>query len=110
MMGFYSNLLTKNIALGGSLDSAVSAYTVGSSRNTSLLQTDVTDEALSSTLAADAKAAVPEENVATGQRNLEPSLQPEQSHKAASFTSDAQSSPIEGFKTEEVSTKPSPVR
>ena len=38
MMGFYSNLLTKNIALGGSLDSAVSAYTAGSSRNTNLLR------------------------------------------------------------------------
>ena len=33
MAGFYSNLLTKNIAMGGDINAAVSAYTAGSGRN-----------------------------------------------------------------------------
>jgi coiled-coil domain-containing protein 55 len=33
MTGFYSNLLTKNIALGGSVDHATSAFTTGSKRH-----------------------------------------------------------------------------
>ena len=39
MQGFYSNLLTKNVALGGDVDAnAVSVYTAGSSRQTQLLK------------------------------------------------------------------------
>ena len=39
MMGFYSNLLTKNIAMGSSVeDAAISAYTAGSKRQLSLLE------------------------------------------------------------------------
>lgn len=36
MAGFYANLLTKNIAMGGALESAVSAYTAGSERHARL--------------------------------------------------------------------------
>ena len=39
MMGFYSNLLTKNIAMGSSVeDTAISAYTAGSKRQLTLLE------------------------------------------------------------------------
>lgn len=42
MQGFYQNLLTKNIAVGGSIeDSAVSAYTAGSSRQQLILSATV---------------------------------------------------------------------
>lgn len=34
MAGFYTNLLTKNLAMGGSLDNAKSAFTAGSKRHT----------------------------------------------------------------------------
>ena len=41
MSGFYSNLLTKNVAMGSSIeDSAISAYTSGSKRQTSLLSSE----------------------------------------------------------------------
>ncbi|CAM9672290.1 unnamed protein product, partial [Phaeothamnion confervicola] len=33
MSGFYSNLLTKNVAMGGAVEHATSAFTVGSKRN-----------------------------------------------------------------------------
>ena len=41
MHGFYSNMLTKNISMGGDVaTNATSAYTTGSDRQHSLLQTD----------------------------------------------------------------------
>jgi hypothetical protein len=40
MQGFYANLLTKNVAMGGDVDAhAVSVYTAGSARQTHLLDT-----------------------------------------------------------------------
>lgn len=38
MQGFYSNLLTKNVAMGGSMDNAVSIYTSGSKRQAHQLE------------------------------------------------------------------------
>jgi hypothetical protein len=43
MSGFYSNLLSKNIAMGGSMDGAVSAYTAGSNRNAKLSEASVVE-------------------------------------------------------------------
>lgn len=43
MQGFYANLLTKNISMGGDVSSAVSAYTAGSHRQ-QLLSSDPTIE------------------------------------------------------------------
>lgn len=37
MDSFYANLMTKNIALGGTIDNAISAYTAGSSRSQTLI-------------------------------------------------------------------------
>ena len=46
MMGFYSNLLTKNVAMGTSVeDAALSAYTSGSKRQASMLHTQETTTA-----------------------------------------------------------------
>lgn len=43
MHGFYANLLTKNIAMGGDVaQSAVSSYTAGSQRQSSMTQSAVT--------------------------------------------------------------------
>ena len=42
MQGFYSNLLSKNVAFGGDVEtSAVSAYTAGSSRQQKLIESKV---------------------------------------------------------------------
>ena len=71
MMGFYSNLLTKNIALGGSLDSAVSAYTVGSSRNTSLLQSERSNETIPGEL-TDMKGASAQKSAVMNQMEQKP--------------------------------------
>lgn len=43
MHGFYSNLLTKNIAMGGALSAGVSAYTAGSLRQQQVLQETETE-------------------------------------------------------------------
>lgn len=37
MQGFYSNLLTKNVAVGGNVSNAISAYTVGSNRQSQIV-------------------------------------------------------------------------
>lgn len=47
MSGFYTNLLTKNIAMGGNLEeSALSAYTSGSKRQSSLLLNSNSDSSI----------------------------------------------------------------
>jgi hypothetical protein len=46
MQGFYANLLTKNVAMGGDVDAhAVSVYTAGSARQTHLLDTPASQSA-----------------------------------------------------------------
>ena len=107
MEGFYANLLTRNIALGGSLDSAVSAYTVGSVRNTSLLQTEIGHEISSSSMRPDTNADGHREGAATSYGDTEPSMKPEQLPKIASLKSDNQL--VEKHENREESSKPSPV-
>ena len=40
MHGFYANLLTKNIAMGGNVENAVSVYTAGSNRQNQIVSDD----------------------------------------------------------------------
>lgn len=41
MQGFYTNLLTKNVAMGGNVESsALSAYTAGSNRQAQISSSD----------------------------------------------------------------------
>lgn len=40
MHGFYANLLTKNIAMGGNVENAVSVFTAGSSRQNQVVSED----------------------------------------------------------------------